>query len=385
MERVVFGLILMLLLTGMLLSAFIIQPAKAEWTGTVYIRADGSIDPPYAPIITYDNITYTLTDNITSSADGIVVERDNIVIDGAGYTLEGTGAEGSKGIDLSGRRNVTVQNTRIKNFCYGIWLAYSSNNSVSGNNVANNWSGIGLSGSSNNNIGRNHIANNYYGIWLSSSSNNIIYHNNFINNSVQAKGYSQSANTWDDGYPSGGNYWSDYVGVDLFSGPYQSETGSDGVGDAAHEIYADNRDRYPLMAPFNTFDAGTWNGTAYNVDVVSNSTVSNFQLNTAQRTMSFNVTGVEGTAVFCRITIPNIIVEELWHGNYTVLLNGEPWPYRNWTDTANTYIYLNYTHSEHQIVIIPEFPSAIIPPIFMTFSILAIIFTRKRFPKNFKT
>ena len=241
---------------------------------------------------------------------------------------------------------MTVQNTRIKNFCYGIWLAYSSNNSVSGNNVANNdfgiglsassnntvsgnnitnnWIGIWLSGSSNNNIGRNHIANNYYGIWLSSSSNNIIYHNNFINNSVQAKGYGQSANTWDDGYPSGGNYWSDYVGVDLFSGPYQSETGSDGVGDAAHEIYADNRDRYPLMAPFNTFYAGTWNGTAYNVDVVSNSTVSNFQLNTAQRTMSFNVTGVEGTVGFCRITIPNIIVEELWHGNYTVLLNGEP-------------------------------------------------------------
>ena len=57
MERVVSGLILMLLLTGMLLSAFIIQPAKAEWTGTVYIRADGSIDPPNAPIITYDNIT----------------------------------------------------------------------------------------------------------------------------------------------------------------------------------------------------------------------------------------------------------------------------------------------------------------------------------------
>jgi len=96
MERVVSGLILMLLLTGMLLSAFIIQPVKAEWTGTVYIRADGSIDPPNAPIITYDNITYTLTDNIASSADGIVVERDNIIIEGVGYTLEGTGAEGLK-------------------------------------------------------------------------------------------------------------------------------------------------------------------------------------------------------------------------------------------------------------------------------------------------
>lgn len=39
------------------------------------IRADGSIDPSDVLIITYDNVTYTLTDNITSSADGIVVEK----------------------------------------------------------------------------------------------------------------------------------------------------------------------------------------------------------------------------------------------------------------------------------------------------------------------
>jgi len=32
--------------------------------------------------MTVDNVTYTLTDNISNSADGIVVERNNIVIDG---------------------------------------------------------------------------------------------------------------------------------------------------------------------------------------------------------------------------------------------------------------------------------------------------------------
>jgi len=59
------------------------------WTGTVYIRADGSIDPPDAPIITYDNVTYTLTDNIASSDCGIIILRDGIVIDGAGFSVEG--------------------------------------------------------------------------------------------------------------------------------------------------------------------------------------------------------------------------------------------------------------------------------------------------------
>jgi len=49
---------LTLLFISMLTSAFNIQPAKA-WTGTVYIRADGSIDSPDIPIKTYDNVTYT--------------------------------------------------------------------------------------------------------------------------------------------------------------------------------------------------------------------------------------------------------------------------------------------------------------------------------------
>ncbi|MEM3703119.1 MAG: hypothetical protein QXX79_01660, partial [Candidatus Bathyarchaeia archaeon] len=65
-----------------------VKPVKA-WSGTVYIGEDGSIYPSDAPIITSDNITYTLTGNITSSGDGIDVERNNIIIDGAGYTIEG--------------------------------------------------------------------------------------------------------------------------------------------------------------------------------------------------------------------------------------------------------------------------------------------------------
>ena len=61
----------------MLTLAFNIQPVKAS--GTIYVRADGSIDPPDAPILTVDNITYTFAGNIN---DSIVVERDNIVLMG---------------------------------------------------------------------------------------------------------------------------------------------------------------------------------------------------------------------------------------------------------------------------------------------------------------
>jgi hypothetical protein len=57
-------------------------------------------------------------------------------------------------------------------------------------------------------------------------------------------------NVWDDGYPSGGNYWSDYKGIDVKSGPNQDQPRSDGIGDTPYVIDANNQDRYPLMNPY---------------------------------------------------------------------------------------------------------------------------------------
>jgi parallel beta-helix repeat protein len=102
--------------------------------------------------------------------------------------------------------------------------------------------------SDNNTIIGNLVSNNDYGILLFSSNSTKIYHNSFIENTQQVL-LSESFNTaWDDGYPSGGNYWSDYVGVDMFRGPPQNETGSDGIGDTPYIVDPGNQDNYPLMA-----------------------------------------------------------------------------------------------------------------------------------------
>jgi parallel beta-helix repeat protein len=117
-------------------------------------------------------------------------------------------------------------------------------------NLSHTTVGVELWNTNSTTVSGNNITNNEYGVYLDYSSNNKFYHNNFINNFEQVSiPLFGSSNVWDDGYPSGGNYWSDYVGVDEKSGPNQNQTGGDGIGDTPYVIDAYNRDRYPLMTP----------------------------------------------------------------------------------------------------------------------------------------
>lgn len=204
MNRIASSLIVALLFLSLFAFALNIQPAKAS-TGTIYIRADGSIDPTGAPI-RQDGDTYTLTANIVteSGLDGIVIQKGNIVVDGAHYTINATLRNGKYissgyGIVLSGRNNVTIKNTRVTWFQFGILLDNSSNNNhvsgnivwgiklhksfnntISKNTLGGGFGGVFMTDSMYNNISTNSIANNVdgYGIHLSSSSNNTIVGNN---------------------------------------------------------------------------------------------------------------------------------------------------------------------------------------------------------------
>jgi len=133
---------------------------------------------------------------------------------------------------LASGGNTIGNNTINSNTECGIWFSLAScNNFVTGNTIANHQRGISVSVSSN---------------------NNHIYHNNFLSNTENA--YDPCTNTWDDGYPSGGNYWDDYNGEDNYQGPNQDISGSDGIGDTIYDIPGEsNQDRYPFM---NSSDPG---------------------------------------------------------------------------------------------------------------------------------
>ncbi len=300
-------------------------------------------------IISENNITNNYLDHQYFSA-GIeisqasynIVSKNNLLANDRGVY-----------IDEWSNSNIVSENT-ITNNCYnGISLGEgSTNNTVSGNTITDNESrGISIGSSSHNNITENTVINNTYGISVYHADGNTIYHNNFVDNIVQT--YVTSSNcTWDDGYPSGGNYWSNYIGMD---------SDGDSIGDTPHIIDENNTDNHPLMAPICLFDAGAWEQTQYFVDCVSNSTVSDFYFDPTEGAFfQFNVEGESGTSGFCRVTIPKKLLHT--EDDWIVLVDGASVTPTVNEDTSNTYLYFTYNHSTKTIeirgtTVIPEFQS----------------------------
>jgi parallel beta-helix repeat protein len=126
------------------------------------IKSDGSVNPSTAPIQRAGNI-YTFTDDIAGYT--IAVERNNIVLDGGGYTLQGNGD--STGVFIKNRNGVTLKNMEISDFSYGIRL------------FAEDY--LGMS-SSDNTLSGNTLTNNEYGIYIRASYNNVLRNNSMNNN-----------------------------------------------------------------------------------------------------------------------------------------------------------------------------------------------------------
>jgi parallel beta-helix repeat protein len=151
----------------------------------ITIQSDGSISPLSAPIQQIDNI-YTFKENIVGYT--LVIHRNNIIIDGAGYTLQGNG--NSTGIFLQDMQHVVVKNLTIKGFFYGVWLTWGLSvdqgakyNTITNNIITNNTYGIYCPlFTSSNTITENTITDNEYGIYIAYSPSNVLRNNHLHKN-----------------------------------------------------------------------------------------------------------------------------------------------------------------------------------------------------------
>lgn len=276
----------------------LIQFAAAQPLASIRITPTGDVDPATAPIEHIGDV-FRLTDSLYGTS--LIVEENNIIVDGQGFTLQGPGmtVQGFAGINLT-CTNVTVANFRVWGWQVGV-LGVFNNNTVIANNLIGNALDVAVYASdyrivgnrlgaerivgNNNVILQNQIVLGTYasGFWITHSSGTIIeannvtlsklstffistdngdfhvYHNNFLNVEENTGGYlllimsypvptNATSPPWDNGYPSGGNYWSDYS----CRYPTAFEVDDSGIGSlqyvssTTHEVV----DRYPLLAPY---------------------------------------------------------------------------------------------------------------------------------------
>jgi len=154
------------------------------------------------------------------------------------------------GISLSDVSNGRIEKSTLRGNYNGIYLADCNNIFIINNIIASNEHiGLYIYSTTNCTITGNSISSNGLGIKLTNSTNNELYHNDFKNNERQARHYGGNGNSWDNGYPSGGNHWLDYDGADF---------NRDGIGDTPYLIVADGQDNYPIMRTIVTTDFPWW-------------------------------------------------------------------------------------------------------------------------------
>ena len=158
------------------------------------------------------------------------------------------------GMHLSYIENSEILHNTISNCNDGMYCASRVENNIISNNLIFNSEGRAIylqSASDFNTLRKNTLYHNGFGIRIATSDYNKIYGNNFLYNDIQAYDVDDSyPNDWDNGYPAGGNYWSDYNGIDLNSTPAQNVPPPDGIGDTPYPIDIITKDNYPLMTPF---------------------------------------------------------------------------------------------------------------------------------------
>jgi parallel beta-helix repeat protein len=184
MKRTESALMLMIMLSFSIASASFVDFAKAN-------PPDPDPTPPPLPPSKDIQSDFTFTQNLLNYT--LEVQSDNMVIDGAGFSLEGYWnwkARGYYGIELNGKSNITVKNLTIKGFGIAMSISRNSNHiTIAGNTLIGTQ--IQIYDSANNNIINNTLIGTQ--IQIDDSSNNKIINNTLMECGIIIDGSSDNA------------------------------------------------------------------------------------------------------------------------------------------------------------------------------------------------
>jgi nitrous oxidase accessory protein len=202
------------------------------------------------------SVGYTIEGNtfMDNSYSMHIIHSSDFTVTGNNIVGDFDDVSWETGIHLDFASDAYLNENSICGTTIGVTMQNSHHITLANNEISSNKdAGLKCHICDNITMSGNRFSLNGLGVHLRNVEDSLIYHNSFNGNAMQAFD-DKDSNSWDDGYPSAGNYWSDYLGRDERWGPDQDRQGPDGIGDSPRIIDADTSDRYPLMAPFHVVD-----------------------------------------------------------------------------------------------------------------------------------
>jgi parallel beta-helix repeat protein len=378
---------------------------EAQSYKTITIKSDGSIEG--TDRITRAGNTYTFTDYVNGS---IIIEKNNIMIDGAGHTIRGSGnitnifgqvwpndsPNLETGFTVVGRTHVTIQNLTITDFVVPFCLSNSSYITIQNNKLTYNGQGVRLYNSSNTSILQNELDTSMEtGVMADPFSHyNIISENKIIGSNQAILIYS-SNNT------ISGNVLED--GINILYGMYNTIVGNTISGSVfGIELY-DSSFNLVSRNSLVKNEYGIWGGS--NNTIFENNIQENVVgINSAYNSLIYRNNFINNTEQIDFIDYPPHSIPapnaDVWdngtQGNYWSDYNGTdangdgigdtPYmPYPNNTDHYPLISPINTSMSSPNPLpspSIPEFPSRIILPLVLTATIATVLFLRRKNVKS---
>jgi parallel beta-helix repeat protein len=145
--------------------------------------------------------------------------------------------------DLSG---AVIEGNSATHANYSAYIDDCSGVLYENNNDSNSYFGVYAEYNANLTIEGNQFVSDHQAFYIEWNGQTWFYHNNFANDIGWLNYASVESIAWNAGYPTGGNYWSNYTSPDTMSGAAQSTAGSDGIVDHPFTINASMHDMYPL-------------------------------------------------------------------------------------------------------------------------------------------